>query len=579
MVAQSMQELYSLLERLEGQSFAEYQQLCKRSFENKRFCLTFVHIQNSPGAFPASICKISLEISELGGVGSNLATRARKIAVADYLLRSFSQGVTIHARQNRGAQGSGSFQPLSLPPQVLERNIVEFDDQKIHFLFRISLPGCRNNRILGLQAKEMFSKELFQIVEVLEARFAVVEHLHAHCDVVEDMLVLQSQLQQYGLVAFVGDGSILPRKSGTSQEPMGQGAVPFHAPKELAVEVELVNSGHHRGLGILPGVTALIGCAYHGKSTLLNALVKGVYPHIPGDGRERVVTHPEASFICTEDGRAVTGLDISSFINRLPGQVDCKKFSTQDASGTTSEAAFLIESLYAGARLLLFDEDSSATNFLVKDRMIRELLPQDTVTPLVDRVRELYHDYGVSSLMVAGASSDYLKVADHVLAMHEFQPLSMMNKVSRLQILSPQQPNNKLQLVDKRLVCRDNFDPSFYLKRLDKTLPVRIKPLRLQEKILEYGSQQLDLKQLSALVDPDQILAIGFALLYVKEQMSGPLLSPAELAGFLSGMIAKKGLDILCPLQNNSLFFALPRKLELAGAINRMRNLKVDYSG
>jgi hypothetical protein len=333
-----------------------------------------------------------------------------------------------------------------------------------------------------------------------------------------------------------------------------------------------------RGLGIRPGVNVLIGGGFHGKSTLLQALAKGIYPHIPGDGRERVATHPDALFICAEEGRSVHGLNISGFIDNLPGSVDAGKFRTNNASGSTSQAAAIVEAVLAGAKLLLIDEDSSATNFLIKDQNMRRLVPEDPITPLFDRVRELYHRFGVSTLIVVGGSSDYLGVAGQVLAMRHYLPEDVADQLRHLVLPEPTPPAEPLSMEDNRRVAPGNFDPRYRVRRLGKTLPVRIKPLRLQENILEYGDEQLDLTRLIALVDPHQIVAVGYALLLARERVKNHPMSPTRIAEMICRRIEQKGLNTLSRKQSRPLFFARPRRLELAGAINRLRSLKVDIA-
>ncbi|OGR17439.1 MAG: hypothetical protein A2X81_15925 [Desulfobacterales bacterium GWB2_56_26] len=568
-------DLAALLQSLDGKVFGSYRQLLQKVFAGDRYAVRFCHIQGSPGAFPASVCQLDLYHADLGLADWSLATAPRRLATADYLIRAFAAGVERHGRQHRGAQGSGSFQPLTLPPQVLERNLVRFGENNVHLAFRISLPGSRDNRVLGRQAAEMFAVEFAGIVESLRCSVGETRQLRRHCEVVEDMVALQGQLDYYGLVAFVGDGSVLPRASGISQEPL-TGAVPFHAPEELAVTVTLQNGGQCRGLGIRPGVNVVIGGGFHGKSTLLNGLVKAVYPHVPGDGRERVVTHPEAVLVSTEEGRAVTQLDISGFVGNLPGGAETTRFSTANASGSTSQAAGVVEAVQAGARFLLLDEDSSAANLLIKDGNMRRLIPEDPITSLFDRVRELYHDFSVSTLMAVGGSSEYLGVADQVIGMRNYLPVDMTGQVRGLTLPQPEKPAKPLTLSDNRRVLAESFDPSFLAGRIGKTLPVRIKPLRLQERILEYGNERLDLMKLSALVDPDQVLAIGYGLLMAKDLCRRRSLSPSALAELLAGLFAKDGLGILVPNKEDVLFLARPRRLELAAAINRLRSLKVE---
>jgi predicted ABC-class ATPase len=572
-----MRDLFSLFKRIDEEPFYTYERLSNTIYQADRYHIRFLKIQGSPGAFPASVCQLRVKIAELGLAEESLSNRPRQMATADYLLRAWQAGVTAHARQNRGAQGSGSFQPLSLPPQVLERNLVRFDQEWAYIDFCVSLPGSHDNRVQGREATEMFSHELTGILDTLKLWGLDVPKLKKHCDVVEDTLTLQHHLKQFGLVAFVGNGAILPRLSGVSQTPLSDGAVPFHAPEAMTVEVELPNAGRTKGLGIRPGVNVIIGGGFHGKSTLLDALVRGVYPHIPGDGREQVVTHKDSAFICAEDGRAVNGLDISGFIDKLPGKVDATQFWTQNASGSTSEAAAIIEAILAGAKLLLIDEDSSATNFLIKDHHMRKLIPKDTITPLCDRVQELYQRLGVSTLMVVGGSSEYLGVADHVIAMQGYRPICLTDQVGHLALPEPRRLAAPLILSDRRRLHADNFDPSYHVKRMAKTLPIRIKPLRLQEKILEYGNEQLDLTQLMALVDPQQVLAVGYALLLARKKFLDRSLSPSDLAGVLDTMIGEQGLTVLLSDEKVPVFFARPRRLELAGAINRFRDLKVDF--
>ncbi len=569
-------DLLTQFENIDGQAFTSYQTLRNKVFYHDLYIISFLHIQGSPGASPASVCQLRFNSVELGLESWCKSSESRELATADYLLRAWHEGVNTHARQNRGAQGSGSFQPLTLPPQVLRRNVVNFNREEVQLGIQISLPGSPDNRVLGHQAAVMFSKELNSVIDSLHKWVANKAQLKKQCDVVEDMMELQKRLHHYDLLAFIGDGSILPRLSGVSQSPLEEDVVAFYAPEQLAVEVELVNGGRQRGLGIRPGVNVLIGAGYHGKSTLLDALVKGVYPHIPGDGRELVITHPEAAFVCAENGRAVNGLDISGFIDNLPGKVDSKRFWTKNASGSTSEAAAIIEAVLAGTRLLLIDEDSSATNFLIKDRNMRKLIPEDTISPLFDRVQELYRRFAVSTLIVVGGSSEYLGVAEHVIAMQNYLPVCLTTESDSLELSMPKKSSKPLMLSDKRLLHSDNFDPSFRAERMGKTLPVRIKPLRHQEKILEYGNEQLDLTKQMGLVDPYQVLAVGYALLLARKRIQSKNFSPSELADVIYKMIEKEGLDILSQQTHSPAFFACPRRLELAGAINRLRNLRVE---
>jgi predicted ABC-class ATPase len=569
--------LIKKLNGMDGQSYQAYRSLLNEAYDAGDYLIRFPHIQRSPGAFPASVLQLEMDHGKLGLDHSFLATPPRRLATADYLLRAFGGAVEAHAQQNRGAQGSGSFQPLELPPQVLQRNFVHFNTTSVRVAFHVSLPGSKDNRLVAVHAIAMFEEELPAIVRSIKRSVGSGRALQTHCDVVEDMIDLQCRLSQYNLVAFVGDGAILPRQSGISKSPLGDGAVEFRAPDDLAVEVDLPHAGRVRGLGIRPGVTVVIGGAFHGKSTLLQALAKSVYPHIPGDGRERVVTHPDAAVICAEEGRAVTGLDISGFIDHLPSRQSTRRFTTPNASGSTSQAAATVEALLAGTKLFLIDEDTSAANFLAKDREMRRLIPEETITPFLDRVQELHRLWGVSTLMVLGGSSTYLGAADHVVAMRDYRPVHMTARALELDLPPPLQPPRPLAVSDNRRVSVGNFDPRYDARRLGKILKLRIKPLRLRPAVLEYGNQQVDLTRLHALVDPHQVMAIGYALMQAGTGLGGRGRSPSSLADALDDLIATQGLDVLLTGTSSCIALARPRRLELAAAINRVRDLRVHF--
>lgn len=138
---------------------------------------------------------------------------------------------------------------------------------------------------------------------------------------------------------------------------------------EISIDLPFGNS--IRGMGIPEGVTLIIGGGYHGKSTLLQALEQGVYNHVKGDGREYVITRADALKLRAEDGRAVSHLDLSLFIHDLPNGKDTHCFSTEDASGSTSQAAGVLEGMEAETSCFLIDEDTSATNFLVRDAFMQ----------------------------------------------------------------------------------------------------------------------------------------------------------------------------------------------------------------
>nr|BFF22223.1 hypothetical protein GCM10025732_01880 [Glycomyces mayteni] len=210
--------------------------------------------------------------------------------------------------------------------------------------------------------------------------------------------------------------------------------MPFRSPDSLAVEVELPHAGRVRGMGIAPGVTLIVGGGFHGKSTLLRALESGVWDHVPGDGRDFVVADRGAVKVRAEDGRAVTGVDVHAFVDHLPSGDDTRHFSTENASGSTSQAAAIVESLEAGARVLLIDEDTAATNLMIRDARMQELVAKDRepLTPLVDVVRSMADEHGVAVVLVMGGSGDYMDVADRVVLMDAYVPEDVTERAKAL---------------------------------------------------------------------------------------------------------------------------------------------------
>ena len=234
----------------------------------------------------------------------------------------------------------------------------------------------------------------------------------------EDQAMLRQILKKEKLVAFVANGSVLPRKSGVSDLPM-KDSVPFESPASMERTFVLPHRGEIRGMAVPEGITLIVGGGYHGKSTLLDALQMGVYDHIAGDGREFVLTENTAVKLRAEDGRSVKNVDISLFINNLPNGKDTHQFSTPDASGSTSQAAAVMEGLEAGTRLFLIDEDTSATNFMVRDDLMQHVIhtDQEPITPFLERARDLYEQSGVSTILVAGSSGAFFYIADYVIQM------------------------------------------------------------------------------------------------------------------------------------------------------------------
>jgi predicted ABC-class ATPase len=327
-------------------------------------------------------------------------------------------------------------------------------------------------------------------------------------------------------------------------------------------------------MGLPKGVTLIVGGGFHGKSTLLRAIELGIYSHVPGDGREYVVTDPGAVKIRAENGRFVEKVNISPFIRTLPLLRDTTRFSTDNASGSTSQAANIMEALELGARVLLLDEDTSATNFMIRDRRMQELVAQDhePITSFIDKVRPLYQDYGVSTVLVMGGSGDYFEAADQVLWMSNYRPLVVTKKAREIAEKFPArrlpEGGEHFGEIFPRQPKEESFDPS--LGRREVKIEAKGLPT------LQYGDHFIDLSCLEQLVETGQVRALGRLIHRYESRF---LLESANLREGLEKVfreLEEKGLDDLLPYKAGNL--AKPRLLETAAAINRLRSLKIKVS-
>ena len=330
-------------------------------------------------------------------------------------------------------------------------------------------------------------------------------------------------------------------------------------------------------MAIKEGITIITGGGFHGKSTLLKVIAAGVYPHIPGDGRERIVTRKDAVTVKSEEGRSVRQVNINSFIKDLPGGTKTTCFSTDNASGSTSQASGIVESLEAGSRLLLFDEDSCATNFLVRDDLIQKIVPPDRepIKPLYDAARSLWEIYGVSSIMVIGGLGIFLKKADRVLHIDEYRCYDITKKVRSVVGFDRDTKEYYYNNSNHRKIDPNNFNPLYINERLNKSQPVRIKPLRKDPKKLEYGMDLIDITNIDQLKEAPQTLAIGLMIFEMHKMLHREIrgVSLVELVDILMEKVERQGLDILDNQYRGTI--SQPRKYELIAAINRMRSLKI----
>jgi predicted ABC-class ATPase len=561
-------DLRRILNRIDGKGYPAYKDI-RGDYEFPGFILLVDHVQGDPFAAPSRL-RARVPQAVAGYPPDTFANRRRRIALADFLTRAFDAACSqLSAR--RGSGKSGLIAIDRPGQQILERTSALVDERAVEVRFVVGLPAA-GRRVLGRQAATMLCDDLPRIVESA-LHFAASNRaaLYRHIQAAEDADWLRSQLADHALVAFVADGAVLPRRSSVDDRPLHTRAIPFRGPSSLQAEFHLPNAGLIIGMGVPAGVTLIVGGGYHGKSTLLNALERGVYNHIPGDGRELVVTDERAVKIRAEDGRAVTGVDISSFIGALPNGTDTRHFSTANASGSTSQAANIVEALEAGARALLVDEDTAATNFMIRDHRMQELIAKDRepITPFIDKVRQLYDEYGVSTVLVMGGSGDYFDVADTVIAMDAYvsRDVTAQARVIAHKYHAQRRPEggDRFGQVTPRVPLAESLDPS--KGRREVKISAR------GVKTILFGTSDIDMTAVEQLVDPSQLNAIGQALYYARQRyMDGRRTLPHILDAVMADL-DRQGLDVLDQRPVGDL--ARFRPYELAAALNRLRTLQV----
>ena len=557
-----MQRLRSTLDRIDRKGYGAYKDL-QGSYDLREFDLFVDRVQRDPFA-PPSLVRVRTKDNRFEPV--LFENPVRRVAFEDFLTRQVETALRHAVKGNRGSGGSGRIEIQRASQVVLPRASVVVESNFVEARMGVGLPA-RGRTVDARAAQTMLLEELPRVVrEALTPAGVDPEAAHVHVEVVEDADHLRKRLPALGLVAFVADGATLPRESGASDRPLWEGAVPFESPEEFRVTVELPNRGEVSGMGIPEGVTLVAGGGFHGKSTLLSALSLGVYDHVPGDGRELVVARADAVKIRAEDGRSVAGVDISGMIGELPGGRPTTSFSTTNASGSTSQAANIAEAVEIGTSLLLVDEDTSATNFMIRDERMRELVRKEPISPFIDLVRPLHDSLGVSTVVVVGGVGDYLDVADHVILMEDYEPRDATNRAREVRERFPARVPPKSGAASRprgRRVRASSID-----LRRGRRETARGRGLYT----IELGRERVDLSYLEQLAEAGQTEAIarsigefaaGNASREVTEVVNGAL-----------GSIRESGLDSLGNFRGHPGELSLPRPQEVAAAINRIRSLE-----
>lgn len=559
-------ELREQLKRIDHRSYPAYKEL-RGQYDFGDYILSIDHVQGDPFAAPSRL-SVLVSGSRAGFPAELFDTMPKRITLQDQMTRAFGRAIQKGSFQAKGSGKSGLLSVSRCGQQVLERTALRIaGDGAITLRFEAGFPASGRTIQAGELGKMLFTILPEGVRSSLFYERADREKLKRAVRLCENQQFIREKLEELSLCAFVADGSILPRESGVSERPM-KGAVPFQSPETLRITLALPDGSKISGMGIPKGITLFVGGGYHGKSTILQALQNGVYNHIEGDGREYVITDDTAFKLRAEDGRSISGVDISPFIKNLPNGKDTVHFSTEDASGSTSQAANLMEAAESGSRLLLIDEDTSATNFMIRDQLMSQVITpfEEPITPFISRVRSLYTDLGISTVIVAGSSGSYFHVADRVIQMKEYVPYDITRKAKQAAEAFPSMTGEKVPF------------PSFTKRRVPKPDPAIQKEDRVKLKAMGTSELMLcrecvELRYLEQLKDQEQTLALAYLLRYVEKKLFDGKKSLEEIGMLLEKQLREQGMESMFERGETIASLARPRKQEIMACINRYRRL------
>ena len=574
---QSSRELQNQLRSIDHKSYPAYKAL-RGSYQFDGYQLNIDHVQGDPFAAPSHV-SVFVPASVAAFPEYAVKNDLTRQALSDFLARQFAKQVNQYTFKAKGSGKSGLISVTQCGQEVLYRTACEVTNKGITARFAVGFPA--NGRTINARELE---KILFEYLPVCVTQAFSYKNLNAKAvqaaiELAEDQDYSRKQLDTIGLVAFVADHAVLPRESGISSKPM-KNSVEFESPESLRVSMELPHKGTITGMGIPKGITLIVGGGYHGKSTLLTALELGVYNHIAGDGREYVITDESALKMRSEDGRFIKDVDISMFINDLPNKKDTRCFSTEDASGSTSQAAGIIEGMEAGSRVFLLDEDTSATNFMVRDAFMQRVVSPDKepITPFLSRARALYEQAGISTILVAGSSGAFFHIADTVIQMDNYRPVDITEKAKALCAsfpISEETPTPFSMPQSHRIMTKDANGATrrrdYRTGAVKKDEPERLKVKVMGRDGFALGKQNVDLRYIEQLIDTEQTAALGIMLKYAVEKLIDGKRTLSDIAEYMITQMQKKGLSFFAEGSYIPGGYAMPRPQEIYACLNRYR--------
>ncbi|MDO4267955.1 MAG: ABC-ATPase domain-containing protein [Eubacteriales bacterium] len=581
----SSNELRTALRAMDHRSYPAYKDLAG-AWQFGNYVLVIDHVQGDPFASPSAV-HVEVPLKNGGFPESFYRDPWCRTAMEDHLTRLFAAQAEAYNFKAKGSGKSGLISTTRCGQEVLSRSACEVGKDGIVLRFHVGFPAFGRTIDAGGLERILFEFLPKCVENSLFYGRIDKKKLEAAVFLAEDQHALRELLKEHQLAAFVANGAVLPRKSGVSDLPM-RDSVPFVSPASMERRFALPHKGEICGMAVPRGITLIVGGGYHGKSTLLSALQMGVYDHIAGDGREYVATDSTAVKLRAEEGRSIRNMDISLFINDLPNKKDTRAFSTQDASGSTSQAAGVMEGLEAEAGVFLIDEDTSATNFMVRDDFMQQVISREKepITPFLERARDLYEQAGVSTILVAGSSGAFFYIADKILQMDCYKPVDITDRVKAL-CGEHQRPRTKA--------------PGFALPGYERPLAVKSAGRggapeqsggrggryggrdrgreggHEHKKVKTFGrdsfsidKETVDLRYVEQLADSEQTAALAYILRYGLEQAIDGKRSLRQVVQVIwdqlerRGWAAVAGAYVPCGL-------ARPRKQEIFACLNRYR--------
>ncbi len=532
----SEEVLRKTLKNADGKPFAKYKGI-QNVFSLEGFEISFDEVQNDRSGH--TYARVRVPLKAAGFPEDVYGTPSRKVAFRDLVARRFWESARTRARSPIPKTDGGEGYMPRPGQEILDRGCVAVTEYSLEARFSLDLPSTGGKVNASATEELVFGRIAGIVSDSMLFSAYKLSKMYNHVFTAENADFIRGNLGSRGLAAFVAEGSVLPRRED-DMAPMID-AVPFSCDAAASVEFEVPNGDPVRGWGVPEGFTALVGPSRHGKSVLADAVFAGVYNHIPGDGREYVVSVPDAVYVMAEEGRPVTSDDMSSFISPAPG-LDPSKFDSARASSPASEFAAVAEAMELGSSLVVVDEGYSNPSVIRKG-----YLSEDSAYISLSEAGGAMGRAGTSMLMVTGDESA-VRHADSVFLVKDFKvsPVKVEMVLEECVVKAPE-PR-----------CPVSKNMSFEKGRKD--LSVSAPSVRA----VEIGSLRIEVPT-AAFFDMSQTRAAADAVLAMKDGMDGSKTLAELCSEAVESLKASDSEDgnVSCA------YHAYPRPIDVAAVVNR----------